>query len=407
MAIFKFKALTPKGSLEAGYVELPFETIPEALSYLERSKCTVIEIKKFPYFINKIIKLVGRKNKLKRPELAVFFNNLGILIGGGVSVLKALEELEEDTQNNTLKLLIKFISIDIKSGSSLSEAMSKHPNFFSELILNMVKIGEETGRVDKMLKKCSIHIQNLHDIITNTKRALLYPVFVIFVVLGTLIFWFTFVIPKIVSLFKEMDIKLPLQTRILIFISHYIQKYWFLFLSIVIISIILIIWLRKYSIKFKYKTDKIILNIPIIKTVIHTDLVARISEFLGILIEAGISINRTLKIITSAVYNEIYKEKLEITQYFIDKGLILSEALRHAETLHPFAIRMINVGEQTGKLEEQTQYVAKVYREKLKHLVNSLGKILEPAMMVFVGILFAVMIWGLLLPVYDLVGNIK
>ena len=407
MAIFRFKQLTPQGVLEQGFIELPFEEPLSAINYLERSGTTILEIKKLPAIISGLISfLTGTRVKIKRPLLAEYLNNLAILLAAGVPMTSALEELIEDSSHPALRQTTRFIYIDLLAGQSVSEAVNKHRRIFPEVVLHMIRVGEETGSLDKMLKKASEHVQNVHEIISGTKRALLYPAFLSLVVMGATVFWFYYVVPKIVNLFQDMNVTLPWPTKVLIAISNWFQNYFVTTLGIAVLLIFLIGILRRYFYKFRYTTDNLILKLPVISTIVETSLVAMTCEFLGILVGAGVGILKIVDIITDSITNEIYKKKFLQSKEQIKNGLPLSEAFRETNALPKFALRIIAIGDQSGKLEEQTTYVAKVYRQKLNGLVEVLSKSLEPAMLVFIGVLFMMIIGGLLLPIYDLIGNL-
>ncbi|MBT8764148.1 type II secretion system F family protein [Desulfohalobiaceae bacterium Ax17] len=408
MSTFRFKLLTPQGEVETGFVELPFDDPGAALRYLERRGSVVLEVTRIPDTISFLMRAIkGGLLNVKRPVLAEFFNNLSMLLSAGVPILSALEELEGDAENPFLKLTIRLICTDIESGQTFGEAIEKHRRIFSPVLLHMIRIGEETGNLDKMLKKCSEHIQHLHEIISGTKRALMYPAFLSVMVVGAVIFWFWYVVPKLVSLFKEMGVALPLPTRILIYISDLFQNYFGMAVFIVAFVAAGVMIVRRMSYNFRYFSDNVLLHLPLLSNILTISLVARVSEFLGILIGAGIGVLRALEIIIDSISNEVYKKRLNQVKDAIKGGVTLSEALRQTQAMHPFALRMITVGEQTGRIEEQTEYIARVYRQKLDALVEVLGKTLEPALLVFVGILFAMIIAGLLLPIYDLISGIS
>ncbi len=406
MPLVRYKLLTPTGELESHHVLLPFDDVSAAIRYLEKQGGVVVGIRFYPSFITRLYILFSHFfSSITRQELAEFFNNLSMMQGAGVPVLTALREIGEDVKNSALKNIIKFIGTDIEMGQTFSQAIARHPRVFSKLILNMMEVGEETGRLDEMEKKASEYLLNIDKIIRDTKRALKYPAFLTLVVAGAVTFWFAFVVPQIVSLFYDMNVALPLPTRILITISHLFKEWGAIFLGAIIIMILLFYGLRRAFVQVKYVTDLVLLYIPIVKEIISTSYVARISENLGILVGSGISILRTFDIIISSLANEVYRRKLTQVKELIQMGNTVASSLRTARALHPFAIRMIAVGEETGRLDEQTRYVAKVYRERLETLVETLSKTLEPLLLMFLGGMFALILAGLLLPIYNLVSK--
>ena len=404
MAVFSYKRLDAQGRLEKKIEGLPFEDIDAAHRYLERHRATVLALRRLPKLLAPLGLLVQYGfTKITRPEMAELFNNLSMMIGAGVTVLNALQEVQEDMKNKRLLGITNFMISDISIGQTFSEAIARHPNAFSPIILHMARIGEETGRLDKMLKSVADHLLHIEHIVSNTKRALIYPAFLMCVVTGAVVFWFWYVVPQIVTLFEDIGVELPGITKLLIFISEAVQTF---FIPGVVLAVALALGLylaRRYVYKVRYASDWLLLRTPVISNIVHTSTVARVSENLGILIGAGVTVLRTLEIITDSMQNVVYKERMLMVQEEIKLGNTLSTSMRRASALHPFAIRMIGVGEETARLEEQTAYVAAQYRERLDNLVQALSKSLEPALLVFMGGLFALIVAGLLLPIYDLV----
>ncbi len=407
MGVYYYKRLTAQGALEKKTAALPFDEPEAAHRYLERHGATVLTIRQFPRWVGPLALLSEYGfSQIRRPELAEMFNNLAMMLGSGITVLAALQEVREDMKNRRLLGVVNFMISDISTGQTFSEAARRHPKVFSNIILSMIQIGEETGRLDQMLKNISDHLNHVEQIISDTKRALIYPGFLFFVVTGAVVFWFWYVVPQIVGLFQDIGVQLPLITKVLIFISDIVQNYFLWALGGGILIGFLLVLARRTIYKVRYGTDWSLLHLPILAKILHTSTIARVSENLGILIGAGVTVLRTLEIITESLQNVVYKERMQRVQDEIKLGNTLATSMRRARALHPFAIRMIGVGEETGRLEEQTAYVATQYRERLSNLVQTLSKSLEPALLVIMGLFFALIVAGLLLPIYDLINRI-
>lgn len=407
MAYFRYKRLNAQGKLEKKIEGLPFDNMDAAHRYLESNKATVLSISKLPgWSVPLAVFAQYGFSKISRTDLAEMFNNLSMMLGAGIPVVASLAEARQDLQNKRLAGIIDFMISDISNGRTFSEAVERHPHVFSPIIQHMSRIGEETGRLDQMLKSVAEHLQYIEHIISETKRALIYPAFLFFVVSGAIIFWFWYVVPQIMVLFEDLGVELPGITLLLIFISDMFQKYLPSAVVVIAVSVFLLILGRRKIYKVKYATDWLLLRIPIMSGVLNTSLVARVCENLGILIGAGATVLRTLEIITNSLQNAVYKEKMQAVQNEIKMGNTLADSMRRTSALHPFAIRMIAVGEETARLEEQTAYVAIQFRERLDNLVQTLSKSLEPALLVIMGIMFAAIVAGLLLPIYDLVSSI-
>ncbi len=405
MALFRYKIITPTGNIVSDSVFLPFDDTSSAIRFLERQGSIVLDISKVNPFLEKIFDFYKRSGGIKRTELAEFFNNLSILLKSGVTILGALEEINKETKNKKLNFLIKSIITEIEMGHTFSEALSRYKKIFSPLIIYMIQIGEETGRLDEALKRIRDHLLRVDKIINDTKRAIRYPLFLLFMLTVAFSFWFWFVVPKIVNVFKDMGIPLPWPTRLLLFLSGAMKTYFpKAVLCILIISVIFFVIKKKIP-AVNYFWHRLILSVPIISQILEISLTARICESIGILLSAGVSIIRVLEIIINTTQNMVYKKRLKDAMSYIEVGNSLSDALNNAKALNPFVIRMVHVGEETGRIPEQMEYISSVYREKLEYLVDSLSKSLEPILLIIIGIFFAAIMIGMLLPLYDLVSS--
>lgn len=408
MPVYRYKLLGPEGGIEKDTVELPFEDPIPAIRYLERQGGVVVQIDRLAKFLGTLA-LIERHGftKISRVDLSEFFNNLSMMLSAGVPILSALKEIGQDLQNRRLKALINFISMEIELGQTFSESFAKHRGIFPDLVINMIRIGEETGRMEQMTLKISEYYQNMEKIISDTKRAIRYPAAVLVLVAGAVAFWFLYVVPQIIGLFQELDLTLPFITKMLLYISNVVQATYFWILLGLILLVVSVILGRRHFRSFRYWTDALSLRLPIASRIIETALIARITENLGILLAAGVTVTRTLDIIIDSLNNLVYKQRMERVKNQVMLGNSISGSMRETQAMHIFAIRMIGVGEETGRLDEQTEYVARIYRERLDKLVSTLSQTIEPLLLTLMGLIFAVVIAGLLFPVYDLITRIQ
>lgn len=407
MALFRYKVLDAQGMVDTEVADLPFEDVSPAIRYLERQGGVVLTIQRLGALSSQLTRLATYGvTGVSRMDLAEFLNNMAILVRSGVSVLQALDEIIEDTGNKMLKMTLKFIRSDIQSGQTLASALDRHPKVFPPLVRNLARIGEETGNLDDMLEKGSRHLRNIAEILRATKSALIYPAFLLVFISGAVIVWFYFVIPKLLEFFQQMEVDMPPISHALLAIGNWMQHYLGITLIGLILATVLIIFLRKTVFSVRYYTDLIALKIPILKRILITSNQARICEYLGILLSAGVGVIPTFVLIRDSIGNTVYKRKLAIAEEGVRGGNFISDSLRQAQALHPFAIRMISVGETTGRLDDQTEYVAGVYRAQLNDLVQNLNKVLEPLLIGIAGVIFGIIIVGLFLPIYDIIGKL-
>lgn len=245
MNYFRYKLIDPGGSVRSGYKKIPDNLT--AIAHLERDGSTIIFVKdtgRILSFLIGIVTAVTRK-KLSRPAQAEVLRNMALMLRSGVPLIRALEEAAESSDLAQMSWDLKEIITGIKGGELFSEAAGKCPHIFSQNVIHLIRIGEETGKLDRMLSDASCHITRIDGIISDTKQALMYPSFV-FCAMGTLfLFWFYYVVPKMLNLFKEMSIELPLLTRMLLTFSHFLQDHFLHLVTAAFITVITLITARK------------------------------------------------------------------------------------------------------------------------------------------------------------------
>ena len=408
MNYFRYKLIAPNGKPSSGVIKLPYQDEISTASYLERNGSMAIYVSKLTQFGTIIPKLRSLRlfKRLKRKDQVELFNNLSLLLRSGMPLTTALEEVAGSIKNPAMASNIQDIVSAIQGGMSFSEAAKKFSDIFSPTVIYLIRIGEETGRLDEMLKEASEHVNRIQSIISDTKKALLYPIFV-FISLGIgLAFWLYYVVPKILELFKEMNVTLPNITVFLLRTSDFFQAY-FIYLFIGVITIIFgLLTARKGSRQFRKITDWLMVKLPVSGTIVSASNLAHISEYFSLLIKAGINILQAIKILSESIKNEMYRDKLDEIGKSLKKGSSISEAFEDVSVFPTFVTRMINIGEVSGTLEEQLGYIAEEYSKKLSTLVEMIGKMIEPIVLVVAGAIFAVIFLALLLPVYDMVSQV-
>ncbi len=407
---FKYKIMKPTGDVESGIVDLPYEDEFSVISYLESNdNAIVIFVKKLGFlssFFFVFLKQCFTK-KLKHKFIAEWLNNISIMIKAGMPLASALEESVADSERSDFKKDVHDMVMGIQRGSNFSGVIEHKSRIFPKTVLYLIRIGEESGSLDERLKDAAEHLNRIQAIVSDTKQALLYPFFVFFTMGGAMIFWFYYVVPKIVALFSDMNVTLPTLTLIVIGISNFIQAYIIEMLLSCFLFVVIIIILYRKNRKFRKFIDIIFLKLPIAGELIKISNLAFITEYFALLINAGIDIIQSVKILEESVSNEVFKDRLTEIKNRIAAGTSIAEAFKQAHVFPRFVCRMISIGEVSGTLTEQLQYVAGDYRAKLAVMVASLGKTLEPVVLVIAGIIFAVIMAGLFLPIYDLVGKVS
>lgn len=409
MNYFRYKLIAPSGEVSSGTTKLPYKDLMSAISHLERDGSLTLYVKKLGSLRSFLAGLGGfrLRKRLKRSDQAEFLSNIALMLRSGVTLSTALEEIAESAEGSEIKTDLNNIIISVQSGTPFSEAAAKYGHIFPTSVIHLIRIGEETGRLDKMLQNGAQHLKKVQGIISDTKQALLYPA-VVFTVLGAgFIFWVYYVAPKIIGLFKDMDVKLPAITIFVMKVSYFFQDFWFHLLIAAVIIFFGVMAGRKGSSRIKRGMDALVLKLPVAGTVVTASTLAFITEYFSLLLNAGIDLLQSMTILHDSISNEIYREKLKDIRENLTKGESIADSFKGVIIFPSYVIRMINIGEMSGTLSEQLASIAEEYRNKLSTLVATIGKMLEPIILVVAGVLFGVIIVGLLLPIYDLVSQVS
>ncbi len=402
MTSFSYRAVDPNGRQLKGYLEA--ESAEAASMVLAARGYYLLTLRQssslFAGFKKKFL-----RQRIKRIEIIELAGNLSVMVGAGIPITMALGDILDATPNATLQSTLSALKQDIEQGSTFSDSIERHADIFPDIFIRLVRVGEETGMFEKSLADVAEHLQRMEDLSSSIKRALIYPAFAIVATGGALIFWLVFVLPKIIGTIKGMGVKLPLLTRILMLASSYTQKYWYLIPVIIVAAWMLYKLLRKNQ-KACYQIDKIKLKLPIYSLIDYNRLLALFAEQMRILIVAGLTVDRTLGIIADVMHNLVFKQAINEVREDITYGSTIADALKKHPVFPTLVVRLVGIGESSGSLDNQFRFLSTHYLKKLDDISEKLGKIIEPVVIGLIGLLFAIIIMGLLLPVYDLVSTV-
>jgi type IV pilus assembly protein PilC len=323
-----------------------------------------------------------------------------------VPLLAALESIANQIDNDFFALKIKSIMFDIDGGSSLSEAMSKHPDIFSDFYVSMIKAGETSGTLQEALNKLADNIERNYELTSSLKGAMYYPAFVIsaMIIVGALMM--VTVIPKLLEILTESGEALPLQTRILIWTSNTMVHYWWA----IILGVGAIIFGIVYYLKTeegKNQFDQLVLKVPVIGKILHNIYIARFAENLGTLLQSGLPIRLALNITADVVGNNVYKYIIKTAAEEIKKGGNLSDILHRYEEIPPIMTQMVEVGEHTGRMSFSLGKITEFYMKESDRMVKNFSTLIEPALMVVLAIGVGILVSAILLPIYQVAMSIK
>lgn len=408
MNLFRYKLIEPTGRVVTNVINLPFEDVVSAITYLEREGNTTLSVKKLGPVSSFIIKFLqsGLRKKVNRLFLAEFFNNVSMMLKAGIPIVTALEESAINSERPDFESDINDMIISLQGGSSFSATIEANKHIFPKTAIYLIRIGEASGTLDERLTDVSSHLTRIQNIISDTKQALLYPSFVFTAMTAGLIFWLYYVVPKIVVLFKEMDVELPALTVFIINTSEFVQNYIFEIVGGIVLSLFLIVFSYKNSRPIKKLIDHLLLKIPVIGTLVTASNLAFITEYFALLINAGIDLLQSIDIMKDSTGNAVFSGKLGEVKESLIRSKTIADSFADTKIFPQFVCRMIKIGETSGTLTEQLEYIAEDYQKKLSNFVESLGKVIEPIVLIVAGTMFAIIIAGLFLPIYDLIGSL-
>ncbi len=409
MHYYKYKLISADGQVVAGRSKLPYSDLMSAVYHLERDGSTTLFVRKLGPLRSWVERLGNLRLHRRLPKSAQseLLGNISLMLRSGVTLTSALEEATGSLERPAVTEDIRNMITAIKGGSSFSDAADRYPHIFPKAVIHLIRIGEETGRLDEMLKNASEHLKKLQAIISDTKQALLYPAMVLTVMTAGFFFWVYYVAPKILSLFEDMDLTLPALTVAVMKTSYFLRDYSLLVFLSVALALVSVFTARKTNRAFKKATDAILLRTPVAGTIATASILAFVTEYFSLLLNAGVDLLHSMKILREAVGNQVYRDKLHRIRESLTRGEGIADSFQDSNIFPTYVIRMLNVGEMSGTLSEQLDHIAKEYRDRLSYLVAALGKLIEPVILVIAGVLFAVIIAGLLLPVYDLASQVS
>ena len=400
MPIYKWEGKTSKGVLKKGEMEAPGEAAVRIHLRQQNIIPTKIASKGKEIKIN----LPFRK-KVKQRAIAIFTRQLATMIDAGLPLVQSLEVLSSQQDNKVFKNIIREIREDVEGGSTFAGALKKHPLTFNELYTNLVVAGEEGGILDNILTRLANYIEKAEALKKKVKSALVYPATIVGVAIIVVIILMVFVIPVFETLFKSAGQTLPLPTLIVLTISKLIKKYVIIFIPAVILLFYLF---KKYyqTDGGKALVDRLLLKLPVFGPLFQKISVARFSRTLGTLVSSGVPILDGLSIVSKTSGNRTIETAILNARSSIREGETIAEPLNRSGIFPPMVIQMISVGESTGALDSMLSKIADFYEEEVDVAVGNLTSLLEPFLMVFLGVVIGGVVISMYLPIFQMASAV-
>jgi len=345
-----------------------------------------------------------KREKVKLKDLAVYSRQLSVLIDAELPLIQSLGILEEQQKNTYFKNVIKTVKDDVEAGSTLNQAKRKHPKAFDDLYCNLIASGEQSGSLDVMLRRLSEFIEKTVRLRAKVKQALIYPVAIVIFAIVVSIFLLWKVIPVFATIFRDLGAELPMLTAFVVKASDFTVKY----IIFIIIGIIAFLFLFRYyrsTTQGHWTTDRLILKMPLFGGLLYKVAMTRVTRTLATLISGGVPMLEALKITSTTAGNVVIEQEIVDARKLVSEGKTMSESFKQSGRFPTMMLQMINVGEATGTLDEMLTKLAEFYDEEVDVSVSALLSILEPILLIFVGVIVGGLVVSMYLPIFDLMSK--
>lgn len=402
--IFIFKAKDSLGKNKTGEVEaVSKEMAIQVIQSKGLVLTSIVEKDKIPSTIKELKRIW---EGISAKELVIFFRQLATLIEAKVPIVPTLQALEVQAQNQYLKLVIKEMEEDIKDGMSLSESMGKHPLVFNRLMVNMVSTGEVSGSLQRSINYIADNTEKNYQLSSKIKSALFYPAFVVgasffigFVVVS-------FVLPRLNSVIKDMAVVVPWYTKALMAVGDFMNNYWWAVLIAILGAVSGIIYYIKTD-EGKREWDEIKIKMPVFGNFYKSVYIARFADNFAILIDGGIPMVNALNEVSRVVGNSVFEKIILQSAEEVKKGGNISNVFDRTPEIPPIVSKMIKIGEETGKISEVLRKMASFYEQEVDTMTRNISTMIEPILISVLGVGVAIMVFAVLMPIYDVANKIQ
>jgi type IV pilus assembly protein PilC len=401
MPLFEYTAKNAtNGQIMKGQMQA--QNRDEVVGHIRKNRLILVNIREAP----KQLKFSFGQPGIKTRDIVIFTRQFATMINSGLPLVQSLSILASQTENKALKEVTKQVVFDVEAGNTLADAFSRHPKAFSGLFVNMVAAGEAGGILDTILLRLATFLEKNDALIRKVKSAMVYPAVIMSVAAIAITVLLIFVIPVFQSMFASVSMELPLPTRVVIGLSEFLIGYWWAIGLTVAGSVFLV--KQYYATPDGHKNiDRLMINSPILGDVIRKSAVSRFTRTLGTLISSGVSILDGLEITAKTSGNRVIHDAVMESRASIAGGETIAAPLERSKVFPPMVISMIAVGEQTGGLDEMLSKIADFYDEEVDVAVGTLLSLMEPVMIVVLGVVVGGMVVAMYLPIFDMMNAIQ
>jgi len=399
MAKFMWEGKTRVGGTMTGEIEAPNEAF--VIAQLRRQQIVPVKVKTKPRDLR--ITLPWQRGKVSKKELAVFTRQFATMIDAGLPLVQCLDILGMQQENDGFKKVILRVKEDVESGSTFADALGKHPRVFDDLFVNLVSAGEVGGILDTILARLAAYIEKAMKLGKQIKSAMVYPSTILAVAVIVTVVLLLYVIPIFGNMFADFGQALPVPTQIVLALSGYTRKYFLVFILFIVLVVFAIRGYHRQE-TGRRNIDRLLLRLPILGDLIRKIAVARFARTLATMVASGVPILEGMDIVAKSAGNKIIEEAVMKARTSISEGKTISEPLAESKVFPIMVTQMIGVGEATGALDAMLTKVADFYDDEVDAAVGALTSLLEPMLMIFLGVVIGGLVIAMYLPIFKLAG---
>ncbi len=401
---FAYKASTKEGKIRSGTIESPSRTDAEQILHQEDLSVLTLAEKHSGVRWGELELRIGRVSGVDR---MLFVKHLAIMLKSGIALSEALDIVMNETSSRRMQSVIGSVLGNVMNGSTLASSLSQHPRVFSELIVSMVKVGEESGTLDRTLEYLATELEKEYELKKRVRGAMIYPAIILIATFLLGAFLSVFILPKLVTLFTNLRIELPPLTRALVSVAKFMARWGI----VVFLGLIAGMGALRFLARWKPTQPmfhRVYLKTPFVKRLATNINLARCTHVLGTLLKSGIPILEALRITEQTVGNAVYKDVFRSAWEQVQRGRSLGDVFDEHEQLFPRMVsRMTAVGEKTGQLDESLLYLARFYEDEVDHATKNLAVIIEPALLIVIGVVLGGLAIAIITPIYQISGSLR
>lgn len=398
----RYKASDKEGKVSRGLIDA--KSIEDAANYLRQKDLMPITLDRTDNKFWQNLPLVSQK--VKQGDIILFTRQLSSMLSSGLTLVKALEILKGQMKNQAMVEVVTTVMNDVQEGKTLGQAVEKHPKVFSQIYVSIIKAGEQSGLLDKVLLRLTENLEKQSKLKGTIKSALMYPAIVIIMMFGVMLIMTFFVIPQLSSLYTSMNVEIPLPTQIIIGFSKFLVSFWPVALGL---GLIIVYGYRRWvsTPNGRLLIDSTLLRLPVFGKLISQTILAEFARTFGLLIGTGTSVVQALLQTADTTGNVLFKTAVTDISKMVEKGVSIGDAMSTYTLFPPMMIQLVKVGEQTGKIDESLLSASEYYEREVDQVVKNLTTAMEPFIMLILGIGVAFLVFSVITPIYSLINSIQ